>query len=376
MKNKIALVFPWLNLYGGGEVFCEYTANLLIKKYEIDLYVYNNEKNQNKKLDFNKRIKIKKIKSRSFFVHYFCSRFMIFAHTYLIFYFNNINKEKYKFILSTIGEFFSKTKTIQYIHMCIFSKNIFEYKNFGLTSPFKMVVRFIFVIFSRFLLGLNKKKFFNVITLTNSKWSLQRLKKTYLIKVKKVVYPTFKVPSLVNNSYSKFSKRPNNFVILGRVSEDKRIIDGLKIFNEIKKSIRNAKLHIIGPIDINYFKKIQKFINSNSIIFHGLINLRKRNKILLNSKYGLNFFHSEHFGRNVLEMQKLGMIVFARNAGGVREIIFNRNQLYNNSFDLIKKIKLIHFNKDKILKIIHNNKKNLKQNFSDKIFQKNFLSNF
>ena len=58
MKNKIALVFPWLNLYGGGEVFCEYTANLLIKKYEIDLYVYNNEKNQNKKLDFNKRIKI------------------------------------------------------------------------------------------------------------------------------------------------------------------------------------------------------------------------------------------------------------------------------------------------------------------------------
>ena len=90
----------------------------------------------------------------------------------------------------------------------------------------------------------------------------------------------------------------------------------------------------------------------------------------------MNFFHSEHFGRNVLEMQKLGMIVFARNAGGVREIIFNRNQLYNNSFDLIKKIKLIHFNKDKILRIIHNNKKNLKRSFSDKTFQKNFLSNF
>jgi hypothetical protein len=59
------------------------------------------------------------------------------------------------------------------------------------------------------------------------------------------------------------------------------------------------------------------FITKN-IIFHGLLSLEDRNKILRNSKYGLNFFHSEHFGRNVLEMQKMGMIVFARNKGGKR----------------------------------------------------------
>ena len=58
-----------------------------------------------------------------------------------------------------------------------------KHKSLAKNKKTPISLGFIFVIFSRFLLGLNKKKFFNVTTLTNSKWSLQRLKKTYLIKV-------------------------------------------------------------------------------------------------------------------------------------------------------------------------------------------------
>ena len=36
MKIKsIALFYPWLNLYGGGEVFAEYTANKLSSKKKL-----------------------------------------------------------------------------------------------------------------------------------------------------------------------------------------------------------------------------------------------------------------------------------------------------------------------------------------------------
>ena len=37
MKNKknVALFYPWLHLYGGGEVFAEYTTNKLSKKTKL-----------------------------------------------------------------------------------------------------------------------------------------------------------------------------------------------------------------------------------------------------------------------------------------------------------------------------------------------------
>ena len=96
------------------------------------------------------------IKSKNQIINLFCSKFMIFAQAYIIYYFNFINKNKYYFVYSSGGEFFSKFRTFQYIHMCIFSNNIFEYKNFGLDSIFKKVIRFLFVISSRFILTINK----------------------------------------------------------------------------------------------------------------------------------------------------------------------------------------------------------------------------
>ena len=39
-KKKIAITFPQLHEFGGGEIFCEYVVNLLSKFYKIDLYFY------------------------------------------------------------------------------------------------------------------------------------------------------------------------------------------------------------------------------------------------------------------------------------------------------------------------------------------------
>ena len=40
--KKIAITFPHLHEFGGGEIFCEYVSNLLINSYKIDLYYYKN----------------------------------------------------------------------------------------------------------------------------------------------------------------------------------------------------------------------------------------------------------------------------------------------------------------------------------------------
>jgi glycosyltransferase involved in cell wall biosynthesis len=377
MKKKIAMIFPWLNLYGGGEVFCEYCSNLLSNYFLVDLFVYNNDQKKHYKLKFKKSINIIYIKSNNLIINFFCSRFMIFSQAYIIYHFNFINKNQYYFVYSSGGEFFSKIKTFQYIHMCIFSKNIFEYKNFGLDNIFKKLIRFLFVIVSRFILRINKDTFKEVFTMTNSNWSLERIKKTYQIKNKIVIYPTFKIPKFYKITYKQFASRSNDFVILGRVSSDKNIIDGINIFIKINKVIQESKLHIIGPIDFKYKNSFDiNILQNKNIIFHGLLSLKNRNKILKKSKYGLNFFYSEHFGRNVLEMQKMGMIVFARNKGGVREILFNKYQKYLSYRDLTDKIYKVFFSSVLQRKILSENQKFLMNNFSDKVFKHKFLSIF
>ena len=374
-KDKIALCYPWLHLYGGGEVFCEYTANKLSKKFNIDIYYYSLDKKIHKKLKFKKNINLISVNSKNYILHFFCTKFMLFAQTFLIIDFNKRLISNYKFMFSLGGEFFSKIKTYQYLHICIYSLNIFEYKNFGLSKIYKKIARFLVVLFCRFLLQINNKKFFDTITFSNSKWSLERAKKTYFIKNHKVFYPCFKIPKLLNESFYNYEKRKNNFVILGRVSSDKNIIDGIKFFNKIKKDIINSHLHIIGPIDDEYFLKIQKINNLKSITFHGLVSLKKRDQILKNCKYGLNFFYSEHFGRNILEMQKFGVIAFARNRGGVRELLFDKNQKYENYNDLILKIKKINFNKEVRKKIYIKNSTRLRKEFTSEKFDYDLLKN-
>jgi glycosyltransferase involved in cell wall biosynthesis len=377
MKKKIAITFPWLNLYGGGEVFCEYCSNLLSNYYLVDLIVYDNHKKKHHKLRFKKSINIIYIKSNNPIINFFCSKFMIFSQVYIIYYFNYINKIQYNFVYSSGGEFFSKFRTYQYIHMCIFSNNFFEYKNFGLNNNFKKLIRLLFVVTSRFILRINKNTFKEVFTMTNSNWSLERIKKNYEIKKKIVIYPTFKIPKFYKVTYEQFNSRSNDFVLLGRVSADKKIIDGINIFIKINKVIPESKLHIIGPIDIKYKNSFDTDIFKNkNIIFHGLLSLKDRDKILRKSKFGLNFFYSEHFGRNVLEMQKMGMIVFARNEGGVREILFSKYQKYLNYNDLIGKFYKVFFSPKLQKKILTQNHKYLMNNFSDKDFKHKFLSIF
>ena len=75
-------------------------------------------------------------------------------------------------------------------------------------------------------------------------------------------------------------------------------------------------------------------------------------------------------------MQKLGMIVFARDNGGVKEILPHMLQRYKNYTQLKNNILRIH-NNDKIKEnILKKNKNVFKYNFTDKKFKTEFLNNF
>ena len=83
MKKKIAITYPQLHEFGGGEIFCEHISNLLIKYYEIDLYFYKNIK-INRDIKFHKSIKLLSIQSNNFIIDFFCKNYIFLAQIYLI----------------------------------------------------------------------------------------------------------------------------------------------------------------------------------------------------------------------------------------------------------------------------------------------------
>jgi len=374
MKKKIAFTFPHLYEFGGGEIFCEYLSNYLVKYYNVDLFYYKSF-GINKKIKFDKKIKIVGIKSNNFIINFFCKNYIFLAHLYLLFF---LQSKKYHFIFSGAGEFFHSNKCFQYIHHPFYSLNISHYLSLGLKKKnfIKIILRFIISFTVRVFILINNTKYSKTITLVNSKFIKKRFLNIYKNNKLKIVYPTFKIPNILKENFSKYENRKNDFVILGRVSKDKNTIEAVKFFSNFNKKNRIfnlGKLHIIGPIEKNLEKDVKKLNAENdNLCFHGYLSLKKRNKILKNSKYGLHFFVGEHFGRSILEMQKFGIIVFCHNSGGAMEIVSSKLQKFTSSIDLENKLKIVLDNIDermKIKKMI--NRKILK--YSDQEFRKNIL---
>ena len=373
MKKKIAFTFPHLYEFGGGEIFCEYLSNYLIKYYNIDLYYYKSH-GINKKIKFDKKIRVISVESDNRIINFFCKNYIFIAHLYLLYI---LQSKKYYFVFSGAGEFFHTNKCFQYIHHPFYSMNISHYLSLGLKK--KNFVK----ILLRFLISLGVRKFFinynkysKTITFVNSKFIQKRFLNIYKNNKAKIIYPTFKIPNVIKESLFKYEKRENDFVILGRVSKDKNTVDAAKFFlnfNNKNRILNLGKLHIIGPIEKSLKKEVKKLnFENDNLCFHGYLSMKKRNRILKKSKYGLHFFVGEHFGRSILEMQKFGIIVFCHNSGGAMEIVSNKLQKFKSIIDLENNIKIVLKNiseRKKIKKMI--NKKI--QKYSDLEFRKNIL---
>ncbi len=378
MRKKIAITFPQLHEFGGGEIFCEYICNLLQRNYQIDLYFYKNNK-INKNIRFDKNIKLIGLKSKSKITNFFCSKFIFLAQIYLIYYLDKkINNAPYCFIFSGAGEFISKNyKVYQYIHHPFYSLNPKFYLALGVKfyEIHKIAARFIVSLFVRIYFYLNKEFFNKNTTFVNSNWTKKRYFKIYK-KNSKIIYPTFSTVNQKKINYFSFNKKKNNFLILGRVGNDKKTFDCLKFLVKFKKKYKHfniGKLLIIGPIKFKLKRKVdslqKKYIND--VRFYGHVSYKERDKILNTNKYGLHFCREEHFGRSILEMKKKGVIVFCHNSGGAKEIISSKFQRFENMNDLEKLIL-------KVLKSKNLRKNLILQNFNnnlDKFSENEFVRN-
>lgn len=371
--SRIALTFPILKFFGGAELTTIKIANYLSKKNKIDLIVCGKNINENIQKLINKDVNIITLESKILTLNYLISKVIIFAQCYIIFF---LRDKKYDKIISTSGELPHKNKVYQLIHFPFYSLNILDY--FSLGTKFyefhKIIFRFVAIYLCRVLFNINRHSLSQNITFANSKWSSEKYSSIYNIQ-KNVFhnYLTFTLKKVPDIKFEDFETKKDNFIVLGRVTKDKKIHDSIKVFEAICTKTNNFKLKliIIGPTpDKKYLEKCKKLVKNLNVEFTGFISDQIKEEILLNSKYGLHLFNNEHFGMAPCEMQNNNLLVFVYKNGGVIEFINNYDQQFINYKELIVKISNVLNSKEKRFASFQLMLKNKK-----KIFDHNFYTN-
>lgn len=234
---------------------------------------------------------------------------------------------------------------------------------------------------------LNKVKTGNYSFISNSNYTAGWLKKWGIHST--VLYPYIQQEFFDNHTTNK----EKIILTVGRFFKhlhSKRQDKAIEYFLELQNSneqFKDYKLFLAGslkPEDNNYFEELKTLANNNpNIEFKTNISFDELLKLYKKSQYywhmaGIDINEEknpekvEHLGITPLEAMASGAIVFAYNAGGLKEIIKHgeTGYLFLSKEQLIRNMKEAHDNKEKQATISKNAYDYVKNSFSYDTFKK------
>ncbi|RLM54108.1 glycosyltransferase [Halobellus sp. Atlit-31R] len=123
--------------------------------------------------------------------------------------------------------------------------------------------------------------------------------------------------------------REDGLVVVGRLAPDKRPLEAVRIVDGVRERGHDLHLHIVGAAPRAYrayARRVEAAAAERSYVTVERDASRGRLESLLGShKYGLNLKPEEHFGMSVAEYVAAGMVAFAPDSGGQREILDERD---------------------------------------------------
>jgi glycosyltransferase involved in cell wall biosynthesis len=191
------------------------------------------------------------------------------------------------------------------------------------------------------LAGANKEGWKRNLTITNSDWSGKIMKENYGIETK-TIYP----PVASEFPDIPWNKKEEGFIVLARLSPEKRIERVIKILKNVRKKGQNIHLHILGKLDDSDYVKGLKLLcekNKEWISLEGLVVGHKKLEFIAQHKFSISGRENEPFGIAVAEAVKAGCITWVPNGGGQVEIVNHSALVYDDVDDAVNKI-------DKVIK--------------------------
>lgn len=136
----------------------------------------------------------------------------------------------------------------------------------------------------------------------------------------------------VNLDQFPFTPMPENhdFLFVGRLIEDKGLLEYMQAGRMTRKTIPDAKFHVIGYFDQNQtmlqMKDLEPYIDDGTVVFHGY----QKNVLPFLQKCFAFVLPSYHEGtpRSVLEALSVGRPVITTDAPGCRETVIDGDNGY------------------------------------------------
>ncbi len=179
-----------------------------------------------------------------------------------------------------------------------------------------------------------------------------RSKRCIISRAKEHIYPnSFYVESLIKGFYGScisqvfypptvfdFSKdvprNPLQVVCLGRITEEKRIVDIINIVERARAlSGKDISLGIAGHWGSQSYKERIMDLSSGKtwIAFPGEIFGEEKERFLLSGTYAIHAMREEAFGISITEYLKAGLIPIVPDEGGSCEVVDNRELVYHTN---------------------------------------------
>ncbi|MFW5939662.1 MAG: glycosyltransferase [Halolamina sp.] len=122
-----------------------------------------------------------------------------------------------------------------------------------------------------------------------------------------------------------WNQRERGVVAAGRIAPDNRPLDAVRIVDGVRDRGVDLHLHLVGTTAEayrSYRRRVEAAAASRAYVTLHADAPRERLEALLGThRYGLNTKHGEHFGMALAEYVAAGMVAFAHDSGGQREVV-------------------------------------------------------
>ena len=181
------------------------------------------------------------------------------------------------------------------------------------------------------LAGFSRDRMLANLTLVNSDFTGSRFAAEY-----GVVPLTLNPPALGAFPDLPWESREDGFVMIGRLSPEKRAERAIRILARVRERFPSVHLHIAGNGDGNgYAAAVRRLAAENFswVFLHENLSRRELNELISRHRYGIHAMEEEHFGMAVAELVSGGCVPVVPRGGGAPEIIARDERLLYSSED-------------------------------------------
>jgi len=329
---RVAVLHNTLDGRGGADAVCLHVCEALQDRHDVTLFTLSRSSlaDCNALFDTAARVSVHRPPGTSFVCRTFDAlpeRFgpQLAARSVLLRRYFRRHAADFDAAVSTANEFDLSLPSLQYIHFPQFNR---RHTAAGETPRLDSLCSRLGGVAGRVLPA-------DASLYANSAWTADAVADVYGRRPTVLYPPVDPVPNP-----RPWGEREAGVVVLGRLAPDKRPLRAIRIVDGVRARGHDLHLHLVGSsssIYADYARRVAAAVADRSYVhLHRDAPRARVETLLATHRYGLNCKPAEHFGMAVAEYVAAGMIAFAPDAGGQREVLDGRpDRLFTSVADAV-----------------------------------------